>query len=93
MPEKSALVWHIKSFPGGREFLLRCHFNLPSVEAEEEARGKMPPIKVRACADGTRGGLQLHPAAAPAGTSCAALCWPAPHCPPGASTGLAQVPC
>jgi hypothetical protein len=25
----------------------RCHFNLPSVEAEDEARGKMPPIKVK----------------------------------------------
>lgn len=25
----------------------RCHFNLPSVEAEEETRGKMPPIKVK----------------------------------------------
>jgi hypothetical protein len=25
----------------------RCHFNLPSVEAEEEAHSKMPPIKVK----------------------------------------------
>lgn len=25
----------------------RCNFNLPSVEAEEEAHGKMPPIKVK----------------------------------------------
>ena len=25
----------------------RCHFNLPSVEAEEETHGKMPPIKVK----------------------------------------------
>jgi hypothetical protein len=32
-PEKSALLWSIKSFPGGREFLLRAHFGLPSVEA------------------------------------------------------------
>lgn len=45
-PEKEALVWKIKSFPGGREFLLRCKFGLPSVEAEEEAQGRMPPIRV-----------------------------------------------
>uniref|UniRef100_A0A7S0RQ82 MHD domain-containing protein n=1 Tax=Chlamydomonas leiostraca TaxID=1034604 RepID=A0A7S0RQ82_9CHLO len=47
VPEKSALVWNIKSFPGGKEYVLRCHFNLPSVEAEDDARGKMPPIKVK----------------------------------------------
>lgn len=45
-PEKEALVWKIKSFPGGREFLLRCKFGLPSVEAEEEQQGRMPPIRV-----------------------------------------------
>jgi hypothetical protein len=47
MPEKSCLVWTIKSFPGGREFMLRCHFNLPSVAAEDDNQGKMPPIKVK----------------------------------------------
>ncbi|MEW5313386.1 MAG: hypothetical protein WDW38_004957 [Sanguina aurantia] len=52
VPEKSALVWTIKSFPGGKEFMLRTHFNLPSVEAEEDGagggnKGKMPPIKVK----------------------------------------------
>lgn len=46
-PEKEALVWKIKNFPGGRELLLRCKFGLPSVEAEEESRGRMPPIKVK----------------------------------------------
>lgn len=46
-PEKDALVWKIKNFPGGREFLLRCKFGLPSVAAEEEAHGRMPPIKVK----------------------------------------------
>lgn len=47
VPEKSALVWTIKNFPGGREFLLRTKFGLPSVEAEDEGRGRMPPIKVK----------------------------------------------
>jgi AP-1 complex subunit mu len=44
-PEKSALLWSIKSFPGGREFLLRAHFGLPSVEAED-SEGR-PPISVK----------------------------------------------
>lgn len=46
-PEKEALVWKIKNFPGGREFLLRCKFSLPSVPAEEEQQGRMPPIRVK----------------------------------------------
>jgi AP-1 complex subunit mu len=45
-PERAALVWKIKNFPGGREFMLRCKFGLPSVEAEEEPAGRMPPIRV-----------------------------------------------
>ena len=47
VPEKSALVWTIKNFPGGREFLLRAKFGLPSVEAEDGGHGRMPPIKVK----------------------------------------------
>ncbi|KAL6756488.1 Mu1-adaptin [Haematococcus lacustris] len=47
VPEKNALVWTIKSFPGGKEYVLRCHFNLPSVDAEDDVKGKMPPIKVK----------------------------------------------
>lgn len=44
-PELNALVWTIKSFPGGKEFLLRAHFGLPSVTAvETEGR---PPIQVK----------------------------------------------
>jgi AP-1 complex subunit mu len=39
VPERSCLVWTVKHFPGGREFLLRCHFNLPSVEAEAGGGG------------------------------------------------------
>ncbi|EDQ84564.1 uncharacterized protein MONBRDRAFT_39230 [Monosiga brevicollis MX1] len=44
-PELSAVVWTIKQFPGGKEFMMRAHFNLPSVESEEaESR---PPIQVK----------------------------------------------
>ncbi|CAG8697247.1 10941_t:CDS:2, partial [Racocetra fulgida] len=31
-PEKSCLVWKIKQFQGGKEFLMRAHFGLPSVK-------------------------------------------------------------
>ena len=45
LPEKSAVSWQIKSFPGGKEFLMRASFGLPSVESDE-IEGK-PPIQVR----------------------------------------------
>jgi len=44
-PEKSAVLWTIKSFPGGREFVMRAHFGLPSVKAEDPE--KKPPISVK----------------------------------------------
>ncbi|KAG7236764.1 hypothetical protein INR49_029532 [Caranx melampygus] len=45
VPEKNMVVWTIKSFPGGKEFLMRAHFGLPSVE-NDELEGK-PPITVK----------------------------------------------
>ncbi|XP_039220235.1 AP-1 complex subunit mu-2 isoform X1 [Crotalus tigris] len=45
LPEKNTVVWNIKSFPGGKEYLMRAHFGLPSVE-NEELEGR-PPISVR----------------------------------------------
>jgi len=44
-PEKNSVVWNIKSFQGGKEFLMRAHFDLPSVESEE-SEGR-PPISVK----------------------------------------------
>lgn len=44
-PEISAVVWTIKSFPGGKEYLMRAHFSLPSIESDE-TEGK-PPIQVK----------------------------------------------
>ncbi|CAL8133431.1 unnamed protein product [Orchesella dallaii] len=45
VPEENAIVWSIKSFPGGKEYLMRAHFGLPSVIGEDiEGR---PPIQVR----------------------------------------------
>ncbi len=30
-PEKSAFVWKIKQLGGGRDYMMRAHFGLPSV--------------------------------------------------------------
>ncbi|KAF7267493.1 hypothetical protein GWI33_019290 [Rhynchophorus ferrugineus] len=43
-PEQNAITWTIKSFPGGKEYLMRAHFGLPSVECED-TEGK-PPIQI-----------------------------------------------
>ncbi|XP_041616454.1 AP-1 complex subunit mu-2 isoform X1 [Vulpes lagopus] len=45
VPEKNVVIWSIKSFPGGKEYLMRAHFGLPSVE-KEEVEGR-PPIGVK----------------------------------------------
>eukprot|EP00914_Ancora_sagittata_P021213 GHVO01041729.1.p1 GENE.GHVO01041729.1~~GHVO01041729.1.p1 ORF type:complete len:160 (-),score=11.78 GHVO01041729.1:139-618(-) len=44
-PDQNAMIWTIKSFPGGKEYLMRAHFGLPSVE-NEDLEGKAP-IHVR----------------------------------------------
>jgi len=44
-PEQSAVIWTIKSFPGGKEYLMRAHFQLPSVVSDFN-EGK-PPINVK----------------------------------------------
>ena len=38
LPEKSAFVWRIKQLGGGREYLMRAHFGLPSVKGDEARR-------------------------------------------------------
>ncbi|TYJ58067.1 hypothetical protein B9479_001162 [Cryptococcus floricola] len=44
-PEKSAFVWKIKQLGGGRDYLMRAHFGLPSVRNEEI--DKRAPISVK----------------------------------------------
>ncbi|EED88845.1 mu subunit of tetrameric clathrin adaptor complex AP1 [Thalassiosira pseudonana CCMP1335] len=39
LPDKDCVVWTIKQFHGGREYLMRAHFGLPSI-SREEADGK-----------------------------------------------------
>eukprot|EP01111_Echinosteliopsis_oligospora_P014631 TRINITY_DN5546_c0_g1_i1.p1 TRINITY_DN5546_c0_g1~~TRINITY_DN5546_c0_g1_i1.p1 ORF type:complete len:428 (-),score=124.60 TRINITY_DN5546_c0_g1_i1:60-1343(-) len=45
-PEQDAIIWTIKQFPGGKEFLMRAHFGLPSIQ-DEENPDKKPPISVK----------------------------------------------
>jgi len=42
VPDKDAIVWKIKQFPGQKEYLMRAHFGLPSVSAEENLANKAP---------------------------------------------------
>jgi len=35
LPDKDAVVWTIKQFHGGREYLMRAHFGLPSITASD----------------------------------------------------------
>mmetsp|Transcript_180 Transcript_180/g.367 ORF Transcript_180/g.367 Transcript_180/m.367 type:complete len:455 (-) Transcript_180:1800-3164(-) len=35
LPDKDAIVWNIKQFHGGREYLMRAHFGLPSISAAD----------------------------------------------------------
>ncbi|KAJ0506969.1 putative clathrin adaptor, mu subunit, Longin-like domain superfamily, AP complex, mu/sigma subunit [Helianthus annuus] len=46
-PENDALCWKIKSFPGGKEYMLRAEFNLPSITAEEALPERKAPIRVK----------------------------------------------
>lgn len=34
-PDRNAVVWTIKQFTGSKEFLMRAHFGLPSIQGEE----------------------------------------------------------
>lgn len=40
-PEKSAIIWKIKQFGGGKEFLMRAELGLPSVKGDDEKGGGM----------------------------------------------------
>jgi len=47
-PEQEAMLWKIKTVPGGKEILMRAKFNLPSVSAaEDDGAARKPPITVK----------------------------------------------
>merc|ERR1712087_973272 len=39
LPDKDCVVWTIKQFHGGREYLMRAHFGLPSISREDADGG------------------------------------------------------
>ncbi|KAI3643312.1 hypothetical protein MP228_012867 [Amoeboaphelidium protococcarum] len=45
VPEKSSILWKIKQFPGGKDFVMRAHFGLPTVKSDDP--DKRPPISVK----------------------------------------------
>jgi len=45
-PDENALIWTIKQFEGGREFMLRAQFGLPSIHDEENPDDR-PPVTVQ----------------------------------------------
>ena len=46
-PEEEALVWKIKQFPGGKDYMLNAKFSLPSIEADAEVEQKKKPIQIK----------------------------------------------
>lgn len=46
VPETNVVVWTIRSFPGGKEYILRASFGLPSVEGGQDVESR-PPITVK----------------------------------------------
>lgn len=46
-PEKSAIVWKIKQFGGGREFLMKAELGLPSVKSELPNQEAKRPVEVK----------------------------------------------
>jgi len=40
-PETSSIVWKIKQFGGGKEFLMRAELGLPSVRGDDDKGGGM----------------------------------------------------
>jgi len=46
VPENCEIHWHIKQFQGQKEYMMRAHFGLPSVEVDQEEASRKAPIKV-----------------------------------------------
>lgn len=47
-PDRDAVVWTIKQFAGTKEYLMRAHFGLPSISADESSNEQWKaPIEVK----------------------------------------------
>lgn len=47
VPDRDSIVWTIKAFNGSREYLMRAHFGLPSIDNEEGSDDWKAPIQVK----------------------------------------------
>lgn len=45
-PERDAIIWQIRQFQGRKEYLMRAHFGLPSINDAESAENR-PPVTVK----------------------------------------------
>lgn len=41
-PDKDSIIWTIKQFAGSKEYLMRAHFGLPSISADDADKWKAP---------------------------------------------------
>ncbi|CAH2351851.1 AP-1 complex subunit mu-1-I [[Candida] railenensis] len=46
-PERSEVVWKLKTFPGGKQFHMKAELGLPAVMDQEEIFSSKKPIKVK----------------------------------------------
>eukprot|EP01035_Chromulina_nebulosa_P016932 gene16932-22424_t len=46
-PDKDAIIWSIKQFTGSKEYLMRAHFGLPSISADDGTEHWRAPIEVK----------------------------------------------
>ncbi len=46
-PDRDAVIWSIKQFNGSKEYMMRAHFGLPSISAEEGKDHWKAPIEVK----------------------------------------------
>mmetsp|Transcript_6604 Transcript_6604/g.10901 ORF Transcript_6604/g.10901 Transcript_6604/m.10901 type:complete len:427 (-) Transcript_6604:268-1548(-) len=46
-PEESCFKWKIKQFPGQKQYMMRAHFGLPSIQSEESEAALKKPINVK----------------------------------------------
>lgn len=44
-PSRNVIIWSIKQYQGGKDYMMRAHFGLPSIESEEQLN--RPPINVK----------------------------------------------
>ena len=41
-PDRDAIIWSIKQFAGGKEYLMRAHFGLPSITGDDAEKWRAP---------------------------------------------------